>query len=680
MDKKTFVHFLLMSVAIIVGWYVFLSVSGGNQQPHPPAREQEAERPQEPEETEEQPVAGKNEKGEKEPQPIAATADVKKVSGIVLQNKNIQASWTNTGAGIEFVKLRKYKAPYFKTKKEKERPVLTLVRDFQKNTFSDVITSVSFHSPPDDAEMWGPIEVDTENLNYRIVESENPNEIVFEAQITTAETTHRGLQLNLRKIVTIDPDTHHVSVRLQFINPTDKNISLNFELRSAAGIERENMKSRYLGAVVGRSKDDEFDISQTDGGKTDVNKSTNIQWAGVMNQYFVALSWPTAIQKESSWIKEVKILPVTDTHLLEATGRWKETPIADKNRAERREVAGQNATVLLRSTVFNLAPKESASRGYRFITCPKLKKPLGAYGEGLTNNFRFGTMPWITNIISLGTLPILTPLMVWILEFFHGIIPNYGIALLLLTLLVRSALHPLTKRSQISMHKVKLLQPRIKALQSKYGDDQQKIVQEQMKLYREYGAHPLSGCWPMLLQMPVFISLFTTLRTSIQLRQATFIPGWIEDLSQSDTVWHLPWNLPIMGNELNILPFIMVAMWMLNQHLMPKPQDERAQQQQKFMKWMPVLFAVIFYRFASGLVLYITASSGFGALQHWYIRRHIADMELKPVDEGEKEKSPDKRDWKPKEKGLLGKLMDHLEEQQKKSKQAKSSKKNNDKD
>jgi len=170
----------------------------------------------------------------------------------------------------------------------------------------------------------------------------------------------------------------------------------------------------------------------------------------------------------------------------------------------------------------------------------------------------------------------------------------------------------------------------------------------------------MKGCFPMLLQMPVFLALFHTLRTSVQLRQAMFIPGWINDLSQPDTVWELPFSLPLLGNDLNILPFVMVGAWMLNQKLTPTPADPKAQQQQKIMKWLPVLFAFMFYNFASGLLLYITCSSAVGAIEHWLIRKKAADIELVPVAQAKKEKNKHDR-------GKTKKHMGGRKEKEKKS-------------
>ena len=689
MDKKTFVQFVITSIFILGSYYLFTQLYTawqGEPADGQPAPQRTAEAPepaeQPPAETrepsrEQAPTPEPSEEGEPAekpeeepgapsvaPAPEVDRPEVEEVHGLTLQNDLIRTSWTNRGAALEKLWLRNYKAPY-KGEEGEERPTLVLLRDFQEGYYSDVLERVTF-LPTEGRGAGAQTSLTTSDINYEVVE-QSSDRIVFEGILTK--------RLAVRKTITIEPDTYHYNVDLEFINRTDAPLRFTYRLRTVAGITREILNSRYLATAVGVLQEGEFDVHQTQAddlaGENVVNESTNIAWAGMVSQYFAAMTWA----EEPDWIRAIESRLVEETDILNATGRWSTGRVPKMNAGERKEHARTNGAAVILSTQHTLDPAEELSHSYRFVAVPKLKEALVAYGGNLSGALLAGSMPWITWVISLGTLSFLAPLMVSILEFFHAIIPNYGIAIILLTILVRGALHPLTKSSQMSMHKMRLLQPKIKELQKKYGDQREKMVQEQMKLYSKYGVHPMSGCWPMLLQMPVFVSLFTALRTSVQLRQATFIPGWITDLSQADTVWHFPFTLPIMGNELNILPFIMVCMWMLNQHLTPTPSDPKAQQQQKIMKWMPVLFAVMFYQFASGLLLYITASSGFGALQNWWIRRQAEDLKLEPVGKKTKKKKKKKkrttasRRAEPEKKGLMGKLMDKLEQQEKDSRQ-----------
>ena len=242
--------------------------------------------------------------------------------------------------------------------------------------------------------------------------------------------------------------------------------------------------------------------------------------------------------------------------------------------------------------------------------------------------------------------------------------PNYGVALIILTIIVRALLHPLTRKSQVGMAKMQKLQPMVEELQKKHADDKQKLTQEQMALWRKYGVSPMGGCLPMLFQMPVLFALFGALRAAIELRHAGFL--WVDDLSQPDTLFRLPVYLPIVGNEFNLLPLLMAAVMVLTQRSTMKAATEQARQQQKMMKFMPIIFAVFLYHMPSGLCLYILTSTSVGMFERWLVGRHTDTLELKPV--GEATRKPKRGSpaapQKPRS-GWLGKLQKMLEQQNK---------------
>ena len=243
---------------------------------------------------------------------------------------------------------------------------------------------------------------------------------------------------------------------------------------------------------------------------------------------------------------------------------------------------------------------------YSFIAAPKERALLAAYGTGAEGLIEFG---WFSAVSRVA---------VGILTAIHVVLPNYGIAILILTGLVRLMLHPLTRKQQIGMIKMQKLQPQIAELQRKYADDKQMQTREQMALFQKYGVHPLSGCGPMLLQLPVLIALYRALGAAIELRHAGFL--WISDLSRPDTILHFPISLPLLQDELNVLPVLMAAVMFWQQKSMPTPGSEQAQQQQKMMKWMPLIFVVFFYHMSSGLVLYLD-----GQQRHRHLRA-LADQ------------------------------------------------------
>jgi YidC/Oxa1 family membrane protein insertase len=185
----------------------------------------------------------------------------------------------------------------------------------------------------------------------------------------------------------------------------------------------------------------------------------------------------------------------------------------------------------------------------------------------------------------------------WMLAVIHSFVPNYGLAIILLTILVRLVMTPLTMKQMRSMERMRKIQPKIKEIQEKYKDDRQKQSEQMMSLYRQESVNPLGGCLPMVLQLPVFIGLFYALRSSIQLRHAPFF-GWIDDLSAPDLLFVLPGlDFPI-----RVLPVLMGASMFLQQKLTPMQIDPA--QARMMLIMMPGMMTVISYTFPSGLVLY----------------------------------------------------------------------------
>ncbi len=262
-----------------------------------------------------------------------------------------------------------------------------------------------------------------------------------------------------------------------------------------------------------------------------------------------------------------------------------------------------------------IPPGQSVEREVRVYIGPKEASRLELVGANLDRSIDLG-YSWMVP---------LTKLFVWLLRAFYALIPNYGVAIILLTVLVRVLTAPLTSRQMNSMKRMQALQPRVKALQEKYGDDRQKQSEEMMKLYRESGVNPLGGCLPILLQFPVFVGLYYALQSSIELRQAPFF-GWIHDLSAPESLFTIPGiDLPV-----RFLPLIMGASMVLQQKLSPQPTIDPAQQRM-MMTIMPVMFTVLFYQFPSGLVLYWLVSNLLASGHQYWLTRTPAPAVEAPV-------------------------------------------------
>lgn len=246
------------------------------------------------------------------------------------------------------------------------------------------------------------------------------------------------------------------------------------------------------------------------------------------------------------------------------------------------------------SADWNVRAGEKVVQGVRFYMGPKDQYRLEEIATGLDLTIDYGFLWWLAQ-----------PLF-WLLTHIHSLVNNWGVAIILLTVVVKTLLYPLSATSFRSMAKMRKLQPDMARLKERYGDDKQEFSKAMMDLYKKEGANPLGGCLPILLQMPVFLALYWTLMESVEIRQAPFAL-WIHDLSALDPYFVLP---ILMGG----------SMW-LTQSMQPEPPDPI---QAKVFKMMPIMFTFFFLWFPSGLVLYWLVNNMLSVLQQWYVTRQIA--------------------------------------------------------
>ncbi len=302
---------------------------------------------------------------------------------------------------------------------------------------------------------------------------------------------------------------------------------------------------------------------------------------------------------------------------------------------------------------------EEARDAWRFIeTHVNLELRVPGEGESATYRYEIYAGPKARDVLladdpahellldhDLGFFAGIGRLLNWVLGWLDRATGNWGVAIILLTMGIRVLLFPLNRRFQTSMaryqKKMKRVQPKIEELKKRHANDAQKLRQEQARLMQEEGAFPpLGGCLPMFVQIPIFIGLFSALRTNFDLRQAPFL-GWITDLSRPDRLLALDLEVPLLFttldlSHLNILPILMVVLWILQQKGMPQPADEQAARVQKMMLFMPVFMGVFLYGYAAGLSLYMITQSGLGIFEQHFIKKHwpIDDTELETPKRG----------------------------------------------
>ncbi len=309
-------------------------------------------------------------------------------------------------------------------------------------------------------------------------------------------------------------------------------------------------------------------------------------WVAAKSKYFVQLLRPGAAAREVE---------------VEARREVTEREASDP-RAKPRVTAEEIAAVLRFDAVPAPAPGGSVTREWHYYLGPKKYSELSGLAYHQADVMEFGMWAPIGKVL------------LKILNGIHRVLPNYGIAIMLLTILIRVIFWPVTHKSTQSMKRMQEMQPLVAAIRAKFKDNPQRQQKEIMALYKEHKVNPVGGCLPMIIQIPVFIALFVVLRSAIELRFAPFL--WVRDLSEPENL--LAGVLPL---PLNILPLVMTGMQFLQQKLSPQAGDP---QQQKMMAFMPMIMLVFFYNFASGLVLYWTTNTALMVVQQVLQRRHAS--------------------------------------------------------
>ncbi|WP_020587413.1 membrane protein insertase YidC [Desulfobacter curvatus] len=257
-----------------------------------------------------------------------------------------------------------------------------------------------------------------------------------------------------------------------------------------------------------------------------------------------------------------------------------------------------------------LDPEKQNQQAFTLYMGPKSHKILSQYDNLLKKSVNFGFFDIIAK-----------PLLI-AMNFIHDIIPNYGVAIILLTIFIKLIFWPLGTKSYKSMNEMKKVQPLMMEIREKYKDDKQRMNQEIMGLYKTYKVNPASGCLPLLVQMPIFFALYRMLYMAIELRHAPFV-GWIQDLSGPDRLFHFNFAIPFMDAPYGIpvLTLLMGASFLLQQKMTPTAGDPM---QAKMMMLMPIFMTVLFINFPAGLVLYMFVNNIISMGQQYYTQKILA--------------------------------------------------------
>ena len=455
----------------------------------------------------------------------------------------------------------------------------------------------------------------------------------FEAIIKIVGTDEPVLKLI--KTYKISPRSYLLECNIAVENLSDTEQKVRFNLAGPGGLGREAFRSDMRSIIAG-FRDTQGQVSSVRLDTKKLSKAQSLEdrqltipganflWVAAVNKYFAAIVVPLPEEGKGycNW--------VTDK-----TGRF-HNPDGDSKADSGDETIGLDLKIA--PNTLAAAGQVNSSKIYNF------QLYIGPKDKSLFDkNERYRELGFVQTIDFMGCCcpaGIIKPLAFGILalmKWMYAFIHNYGVVIIILVFLMRLIIHPLTKKGQVSMSKMSKLAPKAEEIKKKYANNKTEMNKQMMALYKEQGASPVMGFLPMMVQMPIWIALWSAVYASIELRGAPFLPFWITDLSLPDALYRFPTAIiiPLLGWKivsLNLLPLLMGVAFYLQQKLMPSQaaasaNPQVAQQQKMMMIMMPLLFPLMLYKAPSGVNLYIMASTFAGVFEQHVIRKHIREKE-----------------------------------------------------
>ena len=391
-----------------------------------------------------------------------------------------------------------------------------------------------------------------ETTSYQL--KDNQNEVAVTLNAENAE----GVKVT--KTYTFTRGSYAVKVGFKIDNASNAAIDpwIYYQIvHDSESNQGTKMMPTFTGAAYFTDADKYKKVKFTEMAKEDLSKNAKDGWIGLVQHYFV-----------SAWI------PATNQ-------------------------AREFYTNKLGDKVFAIGAKSSLG-----MIAPGASKEVSAdlYMGPQTHDELVKTAPGLEYTVDYGWLTFIASPLFMVLSAINSLVHNWGVAIILLTILIKLAFYPLSAAGYRNMAQMRELAPRLQSMKEKFGDDRQKMQQAMMELYKKEKINPMGGCLPILIQIPVFISLYWMLLGSVEMRHAPFML-WIQDLSAPDTLFgSLPEWLPLLGGmPIGLLPILMAATMLIQTKLNPKPTDPV---QAKVMLIMPIVFSIFFFFFPAGLVLY----------------------------------------------------------------------------
>lgn len=521
--------------------------------------------------------------------PGATPAEVKPdvpadVTEVVLQNEAVRYTFTNHGAGIVQAELLRYPLTIEST---------------------DEFVAMNVDSPfPIGALSSGPKEIDqtvwqiTNQTESEIVFStETPQGLIMEKRFELPEPGVEEHLLNLAVTIKNKEDNSEQRLGREFLyvgsaaplHPGEwSRQSGMYWIGAKGGMEYENIDHFKGGGFLGmRGAPKAYDEFTVEG----------MRWAGVNDQFFTTLVNLESPHDATIWGSRFPI----------------EIPGAEEKSKKAKLHAIEAAIGLPPLT---LSPGDQQTLRYEFYIGPKEFRRLKGLGDDRTLVMNYDDVPIFGWLFGWALKP-LASLLIWALVGLKGAVGQFGIAIILITIIIRIIIWPVYAKSTRTMKRMSKLNPMMTEIREKYKDDQQKQSAELMKLYKDYGVNPMGGCLPMFIQLPVFLSFYGMLWRAVELRHESFL--WVDDLSMPDTL------AMIAGYPLNLLPIVMAITTFIQMAMTPKTGDKT---QRMIFMLMPFFFLVICYNFASALALYWTTQNVFSIFQTWLMNK-LPEPELK---------------------------------------------------
>ncbi|QDU64737.1 Membrane protein insertase YidC [Planctomycetes bacterium Pan216] len=515
----------------------------------------------------------------------------------------LYARLSNQGAAVTFLQLNRYK------NEERDGPMILLTEEDPGNVPSFVLDLVN-----NDGNSLA-------ERNWEVVES-SPEKVVFRTQATPGK-------LQIEKRYSIEPGSPMIRLEIALKNVSEEPLEdVSYTLTSGNGLPVEgSWYTNYFRRMVvlmveegGGTRFSEKTSKEVAGGDETPFETTPIQFSGIVDQYFASL----IIQKPDP--QEERIIGSVRPDLLYLT---KETQFS-------------NIAAEMTSKPVWLKPDSEVVHEFLLYNGPKDPEILDEFAD-----FH---LPEIIHYPNFVVLPIgtIAKTMVWIVNFFYSLVGDYGLAIIMLTIVVRGCLFPLSFKATASMTKMAALKPKIDELREKYGTDKEKMHRELMDLYAKNKVNPFGGCLILFLQFPIFIGLWQALYNSFALRNSTFLYGWtwIDNLAAPDQLFPFGFNMPFLGPYFNLLPILAVVQMVIQQKMMTPPATTpEAELQQKMMKWMMVVIGFLFYKVPAGLCIYIMASGTWSLCE----RKLLPRPQVAPTADPRTSESAVKRDestWK----------------------------------